>query len=132
MKWRIAALAGAAITIAGWISTPILSESAAFLPDPKIAQTPAWQAPASGPVPVSLTADGRFTAAEMRTAFLRECAEATLKGGFASFTLIRYRMTETRPHHYEAHGEMVESPPRADDPRDNIFDARKVLATPKR
>jgi hypothetical protein len=132
MRWGISALAAVAITIAGWISTPILSESADYPPDPKIAPTMAWQVPASGPVPVSLTADGRFTAAEMRTAFLRECAEATLKGGFASFALIHYRMTETRPHHYEAHGVMVESPPRADDPRDNIFDARKVLGTPAR
>ena len=132
MRWRITALAGVAIILAGWISAPILCESADYPPEPKIAPTVAWQPPASGRVPVSLTADGRFTAEQMRTAFLRECAEATLKGGFDSFTLLHYTMTETRPHHYEAHGEIVESQPRVDDSRNHIFDARKVLAAPAR
>jgi hypothetical protein len=107
-------------------------KSADHPPDPKVLQTIPGQPPTSGLVPVSLTADGRFTADEMRDAFLHECAEATLKDGFGSFALFHYTMIETRPRHYEAHGEIVESHGGADDPRNNIFDARRVLATPGR
>jgi len=99
-------------------------------PEPHIVQITAGRPPTDGPVPVTLTADGYFTAEGLRTSFLRECAEATLKDGNDSFALFHYMMMETRPHHYEAHGEIVEAHGRIDDHRKNVFDARKVLADP--
>ena len=66
----------------------------------------------------------------MRISFLRECAETTLKDGNDSFALFHYAMMEPRPHHYEAHGEIVESHGHFDDRGKNVYDARKVLADP--
>lgn len=86
--------------------------------------------PTSGPIPVNLTADGYFTAEGIRISFLRECAEQTLKDGNNSFALFHYTMAEPRQRHYEAHGEIVESHQRVEDPSKNVFDARKVLADP--
>lgn len=121
-----------AVMIAGCASTQShkLRASADYPPEPKIVQTIAGQPPNSGPVPVTLTADGYFTAEGIRISFLRECAEATLKGGYDSFALFHYTMSEPRPHHYEAHADIVEAQGRVDDLGKDVFDARKVLANP--
>jgi hypothetical protein len=135
MRWGISVLAGVVI-VAGCIAPPTQSStlrgSGDDPPEPKIVQTIASQPPNSDPVPVTLTADGHFTAEGIRRSFLTECAEAALKSGYDSFALFHYTMNEPQPHHYEAHGEIVEAKGRFDDPGKDIFDARKVLANPAR
>ena len=102
--------------------------SASHPPDSQISRPAGELPPSSGPVPVTLTTDGYFTAEGMRISFLRECAENTTKDGYDSFALSHYTMTEPRPRHYEAHGIIIEIRGSTEDRRKNIFDARKVLA----
>ena len=128
---RILSAAAFLVVLAGCTTKrpPAQQGSAYHPPEPKVFQTNP-EHPTSAPVPVTLTADGYFSADGMRTSFLRECAEATLKDGNDSFALFHYVMTEPHPHHYEAHGEIVETKGDYDDRRKNVFDARKVLADP--
>jgi hypothetical protein len=84
-------------------------------------------APTSGPTYVNLTADGFFTAQGMKISFLRECAETTLKDGYDSFALSGYSVAETRPRHQEAHGTIIEIHGKTEDPKKQIYDARKAL-----
>jgi hypothetical protein len=86
--------------------------------------------PASEPIPVTLNANGHFTAEGMRISFLRECAETTAKDGYDSFELFHYVLMQPGPRHYEAHGEIVEARDRIEHQGKNVFDARKVLADP--
>jgi hypothetical protein len=118
MRWPIVSIAFLLLII-GCASKP----SVHALQEPELP-------PTSGPIPVTLTADGFFTPAGMRISFLRECAETTIKDGNDSFALFHYAMMQPGPHHYEAHGEIVEAPGHVEDPGKNIFDARKVLADP--
>ena len=100
---------------------PDLSDSATL-------QSTGPQPPTSGPIPVGLSADGFFTPEGMRIAFLRECAEDTLKNKYDSFALFHYTMAQTGPRKFEAHGEIIESRGRYNDRSKDVFDARKVLA----
>jgi len=69
--------------------------SAYHPPDASTLHSTGTPPPTSGPVPVSLSADGFFTPEGMRISFLRECAEATLKSGYDSFALFHYSMQQT-------------------------------------
>jgi hypothetical protein len=130
MKRAISALI--VLTIAGCASTRSKGQqgSASHPPEPQIIQTLYGQPPNGGPIPVTLTADGYFTAEGMRISFLRECAETTLRDGNDSFALFHYAMMEPRPRHYEARGDIVETHGHYDERSKNVFDARKVLADP--
>jgi len=101
--------------------------SASHPPDPDIMYT-TFGSPNNLPIPVTLTGDGYFTAEGMRISFLHECAETTLHHGNDSFALFHYSMSEPRPHHYEAHGDIVEVKGHYEDAKKNVFDARRVLA----
>ena len=129
MKRAIVALT--MLTIAGCASTHSKGQqgSASHPPEPQIIQT-LYGRPANEPVPVTVTGDGYFTAEGMRISFLRVCAETTLKDGNDSFALFHYAMMEPHPHHYEAHGDIVETHGHYDEHSKNVFDARKVLADP--
>src|ERR1700676_4982333 len=107
MKWGVPALMVALLVFAGCatarsIRSPGQQGSAYHPPDPEISHPQGELPPTSRPIPVNLTADGHFTAEGMRTSFLRECAENTLKDGYDSFALFHYAMMEPRPRHYEA------------------------------
>ncbi|HVN26978.1 MAG TPA: hypothetical protein VMT64_00750 [Candidatus Binataceae bacterium] len=132
MRWIVSATA-LLVVFAGCSSKrpPAPQQGSAYHPpEPRVFQTNP-EHPTTAPIPVTLNADGYFTADGMRTSFLRECAEATVKDGYQSFAVFHYTMRETRPHHYEAHGEMVEARDRVEDPGKNVFDAHKILADPK-
>ena len=131
MKWMLSILL--AVGVAGCATVRSMHSqgqqgSAYHPPDTSTVHTTGAPPPTSGPVPVSLSADGLFTPEGMRISFLRECAEATLKSGYDSFALFHYTMQQTAPRKFEAHGEIVESHGHYDARSENIFDARKVLA----
>ncbi|HLI80605.1 MAG TPA: hypothetical protein VKV03_11520 [Candidatus Binataceae bacterium] len=133
MKW---VLAVAMLALAGCAATRSMhsqgQQGSAYHP-PDLSNSATLQStgtppPTSGPIPVSLTADGFFTPEGMRIAFLRECAEDTLKNKYDSFALFHYKMAQTAPRKFEAHGEIIESRGHYDDRSKGVFDARKVLA----
>ena len=134
MKRGIPALIAALLLIAGCASMRSMhslgQQGSPYHPPDAETRSQETPPPTNGPVPVSLSADGYFTAEGMRISFLRECAETTLKDGYDSFALFHYAMMEPQPRHFEAHGDIVEARGRIDDRGKNVFDARKVLADP--
>jgi len=82
--------------------------------------------PTSEPTDVTLTADGFFTDQGIKISFLRECAETTLKDGYDSFKLLDYSLTEPRYRHKVANGSIIEIHGKNEDPKKQIYDARKV------
>jgi len=135
MRFGIAASMAMTLAIAGCASARALHSqgqqgSAYHPPDASTLHDTGTPAPTSALVPVNLTGDGFYTPDGMRISFLRECAEDTLKNQYDSFALFHYTMKQTAPRKFEAHGEIIESRGHYDEPANNLFDARKVLADP--
>ena len=92
------------------------------MPDTQIHGLP----PTTEPTDVTLTGDGYFTDQGMKISFLRECAETTLKDGYDSFKLLDYSLKEPRYRHKVANGSIIEIRGRTEDPKKQIYDARRV------
>jgi hypothetical protein len=92
------------------------------------AAAPQGLPPTTEPTDVTLTGDGFFTEQGMKISFLRECAETTLKDGYDSFKLLNYSLTEPRHRHKVANGTIIEIRGKTEEPKKQIYDARKVLA----